>query len=155
MLEKSRAKLKFLYYKLIIERESPARIARGVAIGVFMSVSPLIGLHTVIIIILAYLLKGSKTAAILGSFLCNPLTIPVILFIDYEVGLFVCKQFHLNYTQMLLSDFKDFHLLDQGLEIFIPAMVGSVIIGCVLSLISYRISKKYFTRIFNERNQIS
>jgi len=155
MLEKTRAKLKFLYYKLILERESPARIARGVAIGVFMSVSPLLGIHTVIIIILSYLLKGSKTAGILGSFLCNPITLPLILFIDYEVGIFICKIFSLDYSQMLLSDFKEFDLIDEGMEIFVPAMIGSLFVGILLALPSYYFSKKYFTRIFNERKNIS
>ncbi len=155
MLEKSRAKLKFLYYKLILDRESPARIARGVAIGVFMSLSPLLGLHTIIIVILAFLFRGSKTAGILGSFICNPLTIPVILFVDYEVGIYVCKLFNMSYSQMLLSDFKHFDLLEQGLEIFIPAMIGSVILGAVLSVPAYYLSKKYFTRIFNDRKHLS
>ena len=152
MILKFREKVKSLYYSLILGRENPERIARGIAIGVFVAMSPFLGIHTVLCILFAIVLRGSKTAAVLGSLFCNPISLPLIFFIDYEAGLFVLKAFKMNYSHMILSDFKDFKILQQGLELFVPIVVGSIFLGTIFSIISYYFSKKYFTKIFNEKN---
>ena len=151
MLIKLREKVRSLYYSLILGRENPKRIAKGISIGVFVSVSPLLGIHTILCVVLALIFRASKTAAVLGSLICNPITIPFIFFIDYEVGIYVCKIFKMNYSHMILADFKNFKILEQGLQIFIPVLIGSIFLGLILAIISYYYSKKYFTKIFNEQ----
>jgi uncharacterized protein (DUF2062 family) len=155
LLEKFIGKVRAYYYQLILGRENPTRIAKGIAIGVFTSFSPLIGIHTLLCIGFALIFRASKSAAILGSLICNPVTFPFMLFADYEVGILTCKIFNMNYTHYFLSDFKDLHLLEQGLEIFVPMLIGSVLIGAVAAAIGYIFSKYYFTKIFNEEKYIS
>ncbi len=149
MLRKSINKVKSYYYQLILARENPKRIAKGIAIGVLIAFSPLLGIHTILCIALALIFRASKSAAILGSFLCNPITFPFILFIDYEVGILICKIFKMNYTHYIISDFKNFHILEQGLELLVPMLIGSVIVGIIAAIPSYIFSKYYFTKIFN------
>ena len=155
MLRKLIAKFRGFYYQLILAREAPNRIASGIAIGVFIAWSPLLGIHTVLCILLAFVFKASKTASILGSLLCNPLTIPFILFIDYEVGILICNLLKINYTHMILSDFKNIDLLKTGMEVLVPALIGSFVLGIVNAVPAYFLSKIYFTKIFNEQKNLS
>ena len=62
-------------------RESPHRIALAFAIGVFMGISPLLGLHYIGGVLLAMLFRLNKLVAIIGISVNNPWTIvPVSTF---------------------------------------------------------------------------
>jgi len=67
----------------------PHYVALGMAIGVFISATPTMPFHTVIAIALAFVLRGSKPAAAIGVWFCNPVTIPFLYFWSYKVGMFV------------------------------------------------------------------
>ena len=56
-------------------RESPHRIALAFAIGVFMGISPLLGLHYIGGVLLAMLFRLNKLVAIIGISVNNPWTI--------------------------------------------------------------------------------
>jgi len=57
-------------------RGDPHNVSLGVAIGVFVSVTPSIPFHAFMAVSLAYLFRGNKLAASLGVWVSNPLTIP-------------------------------------------------------------------------------
>jgi uncharacterized protein len=65
---------------------SPASVAGGLAVGVAVACTPMIGLHLVLSIGIAVLTRTSTPAAILGSFAANPWTYPFTLAADYEIG---------------------------------------------------------------------
>ncbi len=54
----------------------PHYIALGMAIGVFVSITPTIPFHTVIALAMVIALPGSKAAAALSVWFSNPITIP-------------------------------------------------------------------------------
>jgi len=56
-------------------RESPHRIALAFAVGVFMGISPLLGLHYIGGVLLAMLFRLNKLVAIIGISVNNPWTI--------------------------------------------------------------------------------
>ena len=64
----------------------PHYVAVGMAIGVFIGITPTIPLHTVIAVALAFVLRGSKPAAIIGVWFANPITIPLFYWASYEIG---------------------------------------------------------------------
>nr|WP_242511865.1 DUF2062 domain-containing protein [Rhodobaculum claviforme] len=66
--------------------DTPRRIARGIAAGMFASCTPLFGLHFVIAALGARLLGGNILAALLGTFLGNPLTFPLIVETSVQLG---------------------------------------------------------------------
>ena len=147
-------KIREYYYLLIKGRESPERIAKGFAIGVFIAFSPFLGFHTGLCVVLSLLLNGSKTASILSSLvICNPLTIPVIFFSEYEIGKTLMKFLKLEAGVIHLSDFNHLTLksiVEFGKTIALPIFIGSIVVGVVFSIIAYFISKRYFQKIFNE-----
>lgn len=66
----------FGYVKHRLRRlpDTPEKISRGIAAGVFTSFTPFYGLHFVVAILLARLVRGNMLAAVLGTFFGNPLT---------------------------------------------------------------------------------
>lgn len=58
--------------------DTPEKISRGIAAGVFTSFTPFYGLHFIIAAVSARLVRGNILAALLGTFFGNPLTyIPI------------------------------------------------------------------------------
>ena len=58
--------------------EPPHELAKSFAVGVLVAFSPLLGLHTIIILLLAWALRLNKVVALSGTFINNPWTIPVV-----------------------------------------------------------------------------
>ncbi|KDB02700.1 hypothetical protein U879_16020 [Defluviimonas sp. 20V17] len=66
--------------------DQPHRIARGIAAGVFISFTPFFGFHFVIAAGLAWLMGGNMVAALLATFVGNPITFPFIMTLSVELG---------------------------------------------------------------------
>lgn len=66
--------------------DEPHRIARGVFAGVFVSFTPLFGFHFLSAAGLAWLMRGNILAALLATFVGNPITTPFIAVTAVETG---------------------------------------------------------------------
>ena len=73
-----REKTKALYQKMVGEEASSTYIARGWAIGMFWGCSAPFGIQLMISIPCAFLLRGSKIGATLGTFITNHFSIFII-----------------------------------------------------------------------------
>ncbi len=62
------------------------RIARGVAAGVFVCFTPLFGLHFLTATLIAWVIRGNILAALLATFVGNPLTFPLIAELSLRLG---------------------------------------------------------------------
>ncbi|MCP4673286.1 MAG: DUF2062 domain-containing protein [Desulfobacula sp.] len=62
----------------------PRYVAFGMAIGVFVAITPTIPFYTVLAIALAVFLKASKPAAIIGACVSNPFTVVFLYFASYK-----------------------------------------------------------------------
>jgi uncharacterized protein (DUF2062 family) len=78
----------FHYVKHRMRRlpDSPERIARGVWAGVFVTFSPLFGMHFVFAVLLARLMKGNMLASLMATFVGNPLTFVFIALASLKSG---------------------------------------------------------------------
>ena len=79
----------------------PRFVARGMAAGIFIAITPTIPLHTVLAILLAFGIRGSKPAAILGVWVSNPVTIPIFYYACYKVGLLVTGTTGAGFDQVM------------------------------------------------------
>jgi len=66
--------------------DEPHRIARGVFAGVFVSFTPFFGFHFLSAALLGWVMRGNIIAALLATFVGNPLTTPVIAITSVELG---------------------------------------------------------------------
>jgi uncharacterized protein (DUF2062 family) len=63
---------------LLMERATPQELAFAVALGVFLGAVPLIGCHTLVILVAAALLRLNRVAAVAASQLCMPPVVPAL-----------------------------------------------------------------------------
>ncbi|MEW6672870.1 MAG: DUF2062 domain-containing protein [Thermodesulfobacteriota bacterium] len=124
-------------------RGDPHYIAVGMAIGVFVAITPTIPFHTAIALALAFILRGSKPAAVIAVWVSNPVTIPFFYLGSYKVGNFILGNsipFDPKYESLA-------ELAKLGLNATIALMVGGVILGIVPGIAAYFITRKIFTTL--------
>jgi uncharacterized protein len=75
-----------LLLELMGREEPPERVAAAVALGVGVGLSPFIGFHFILAIVLAFLFRLNKLDTVLGSFAGNPWTLPAVYAMGYRLG---------------------------------------------------------------------
>ncbi len=78
--------LEYLGHRVRRLPDTPHRIALGFACGVFASFTPLFGLHLVAAAVLARALRSNIVAALIGTLVGNPATIPFIAGMSLWLG---------------------------------------------------------------------
>ncbi len=82
------------------------RISRGVATGVFVCFTPFFGLHFVMASAIAWAIRGNILAALLATFVGNPLTFPIIAEVSLEVGTRIMGMPHTVHLPQLVEAFS-------------------------------------------------
>ena len=72
---------------------SPNELAIGLSSGIAVSFTPFIGFHALIALSLAWILRGSMAAALVGTLFGNPWTFPFLWYISIELGNFFFENF--------------------------------------------------------------
>jgi uncharacterized protein (DUF2062 family) len=128
------------YHKLRLLRlkEHPQKIARGFSAGVFAGCFPLLGLQFVMAIIFAFIIKGNKFTAIIGTWISNPFTyVPLFLF-NFQVGKLIVDIF-IPHNQMEFNWDSLKQISDLGTEITATLLLGSTIVALCSSFIAYHL----------------
>lgn len=141
--------IRLLYLRLLRLKGQPGEVAGGMAIGVFIGMTPTVPLHTVLAVLIAFLLRKSKLAAALGVWICNPLLLPFVYFLDYEVGRIITGTTPPSFT---VSDFSIHNLIELGWDISYPLFVGGLVMGLVLAIPSYFVTKRIIM-LYRERRR--
>ncbi len=130
-----------LAHKLLDLHDTPHAIAGGVAIGMFIGFTPLFGLKTLLCLGLAYLLRCNPIAAVIAVSLHDVVTPfwPVLLKIEYDIGAYVLRLFHM--TPPALAN-HHFHLAElmkwtTFLHVGLPLLVGSIFLSTPAAIIAY------------------
>jgi uncharacterized protein (DUF2062 family) len=126
-----------VYYRFLKIRGNPKEIALGFALGIFVGMTPFMGLHTAIAVPLAALLKWNKFSAALAVWISNPLSAPVIYGVTYFVG---AKVLFIHNGYKLPSEFNLdalFYTLRSAPEIIGILLIGGVAVGLPLAAVGY------------------
>jgi uncharacterized protein (DUF2062 family) len=118
---------------LLTERATPLELAFAVALGVFLGAVPLIGFHTLAILIAAALLRLNRMAAVAASQFCMP---PVAPALCIEAGHFL--RFGHFLTLQGIDGLRSASFLElgyKGLGCLWDWCIGSVPVGTVLALL--------------------
>ncbi len=144
----------------------PHYIAFGMAIGVFVAITPTIPFHTVLAIALAVFFRASKAAAVIGVWVSNPFTVVFLYFACYKAGhLFFGNTLNaLDSIRILIehleSDIKftlkinyfiDF--IQTNLRTFMIMNLGGIILGVPAGFISYFITKNAFIKMRRKKRE--
>jgi len=129
--------LKERFFRLLKLNNSPPEIAIGVAIGVFIAILPVYGLHTILVIITALLIKRvNKIAILLGTSISTTLTFPFVTWGGYNLGRLILGN---NYPPLQWQTFKHFSY-KTILNFYYPLFIGSLIMALALAVVFYFIA---------------
>jgi hypothetical protein len=134
-----RDRINDFYNRFLSLNGKPEEIARAMALGVFIGMTPTIPLHTALVMISCLIFRQNITAAMLGAtIVSNPLTIPFLYLAGYELGVLVLG---LGANPFVLADYDVRSILEIGWHILYPLMVGGLLLACVFAMPSYFITR--------------
>ena len=131
---------RYVVYRLRRLSDTPHAVALGFAAGVFAALTPFIGTHLMMAVLIAWVIGGSVVAAVLGTFVGNPLTYPAIWYGTYQLGNLLLRG-KTQAPQIDLSPGIFQTSLDQLWPIIKPMTVGCLPLGLALAALSYVIVK--------------
>jgi uncharacterized protein (DUF2062 family) len=108
---------------------SPAEISFAIAIGIFVAFIPMVGVHTALAFVLAWVLRINPVIVFLGTQVSNPLTFPLQVVISAQAGHLLLHGgfLHLEWS----AD------IDWINTLLWPTLLGSLILGIVFSVAIY------------------
>ena len=137
------------FRRLLALDDPPERTALAFSIGVFIAFSPLLGLHTILATLIAFLFRFNKIAVYTGTFINNPfLTLVPIIISSYALGAFLLGR-PLRIPAQGLALLEEPHLLtgDYYRELFHeswyivwPFTIGGTVLSVVCSLVAYPVT---------------
>lgn len=143
---------KFLKYRVLHIDDTPHRIALGLAIGIFVTWTPTLGFQMALTVMLAALCRANKLVGIPFVWISNPLTAVPLYGLNYLIGAWVLPG---NYSWNEFSVAIDKAIKLNGgwfdkavawwgatLQVFWPLWVGSILVGLVLGLASYFVTRR-------------
>lgn len=147
--------LKAFYIRIIRSKHTVHSIALAVAVGIFVGCFVPPGLHTVVVLLLAFLLKIDKILSFATTWIANPYTMPFM----YPAFCYVGSRFinpsltfkhieHILINSIKDSSWDSFKFI--GEEIFFSFLIGGFIAGMVLGLIGY-----FLTYIFLKKYRLN
>jgi len=123
----------------LVGHSDPKEVALGLAIGAAVSLTPLIGLHAVLAVLLASITPSNRLAAILGTQVGNPFTLPFFFWLEYKIGSWITGvqvTTSLSFSQIGLEEAADRMVKLFG-EAAWPFSVGMVILAVLVGLVVY------------------
>lgn len=147
----------YVLYRLRRLPDQPHKIGRGVAAGVFISFTPLHGLHFLAAAGIAWVIGGNILAALLATFVGNPITFPFIAYASTWLGRELLgthgrlsakkilnesadasMQVWHNFTAMFGHGTPHWDRLGSFYhDIYQPYMVGGLILGIIAAVVAH------------------
>ena len=159
-LEPRRA-ARYYYLRFIRLKGHPSVLARGVAVGTFVGITPTLPFHTILALLFAFLLRGSKIAALLATILVsNPFTFFLQYYFSWKIGNWFTPGKHSweeveilieaiiskgNFGETMTA------LAGIGLESFMILIVGGIILAVPFTIAFYLLSYLFFRSIQKKR----
>ncbi len=139
--------------------DTPHKISLGMSCGIFASFTPLFGLHFLIAGLLSYVLRANVLASLIGTFIGNPITFPIITVFNLKLGEWILgsSEYSSGDGGKIFEGFLDFIFLiyksffTEGsigensvpkmneffIGVFIPYSLGGLIFGIFIAILSY------------------
>jgi uncharacterized protein (TIGR03546 family) len=138
------------YERFLKIRGHPREIALGFGLGLFIGMTPFMGLHTIAAVAVAALFKWNKISAAISVWITNAVTAPIIYGITYLVGAWLMgieRAFNLKEINSLSAVSE---LILKTPEIVWAMIVGGMVIGLPLAIIGYYVAFSITSRYQEE-----
>lgn len=148
-------------------RAEPEAVAGGVAIGMFLGFTPFVGFKTLLALLLAWMTRCSKIAAVIAVTLHDVLIViaPFMLWLEFKIGNLVLQRPHATlFTHTPPEPIPGHHFLNLWLHwssyfnwtyfswdfvntFIIPVLIGSIIVAIPCAIASYFITHTLLLRM--------
>lgn len=151
-------KRKTLYARMVrwlLEHQgTPHSVALGFAVGMFVALTPTVGVQMILGAAIAQLLRANRLLPVALAWITNPFTIVPIYYFNYRVGQIFMggdsekgRQFIESLSKVSLLDFDHFistmgSMLSKFGGIALVLWVGSLIVASVAAAISYPVVRR-------------
>lgn len=133
----------YIKHRLVRLSDSSHSIGLGIAIGMGVSFTPLLGTHFIQAGIIAWALRANIFSAMIGTFFGNPWTFPIFWWAGFSLGSYLFSFWGIKGADNIPDDIT-FDLMwelikSEPLTLFLPWMLGGYILMCVCILVTYPI----------------
>ena len=165
---------RYIQHRLHRLPDPPHRIARGIFAGVMVTFSPLFGFHFLLAAGAAWVMRGNILAALLATFVGNPLTFVPIGVVSLQLGHFLMgrhapfghevqrslggkfvdagRDLQHNIWSIFTGESADWsHLTLFYDEVFLPYLVGGIVAGLIAGTIAYYLALPVIQAYQNRR----
>ena len=142
--------MKSFVLQLALKERCPSKFSLSVCYGVFIALSPFMGVHTAMIFIFAWALRLNLPITFAVAYLNNPWTVGPLLFGEYAFGKWIVGL--LGWSKYLhnpawVSSFNKMltHYVGLPKICFWSFIIGASVLTLVVSLLLYPVIKYLFT----------
>lgn len=142
MIEQIKKEIARQWARLQEVRDTPHAVSLGFAAGIYIGFFPLVGLKTLLALLLAWLLRSNKIAAVVGVTLHDislPVA-PVLMRMEYDIGYWLLSHPHHLPSSLVhpghdsLRHYLNWHAMLTTGE---PVIVGAAILGAPVAAAIY------------------
>ena len=138
-----------MHHRIARIEGTPYAIASGFACGAAISFTPFVGLHFIIAGFIAWIVRGNIFTSAVGTAIGNPWTFPFIWASTYNLGVNILGWEATDDIMIRMRDmFSSFTIVDLVRDptrvlgpfletVFLPMLLGGVIIGGMLWIVFY------------------
>ncbi len=145
--------LRYHYLRFKRLKDDPKKLAKGVTIGIFVGITPIVPLRTVLIFTLCFCLGGNAVGALIAAALVgNPLTLCGQYFVSWWIGSLIFPnvlswQRVKEVTNLVASQgFASLSTLaDLGLDAIMVVLCGGIILALPFTITAYYSTYRFFT----------
>lgn len=133
---------KYWFFRLVRVPHTPHQTAMGLTVGVLAGYLPIIPLQMLLAVSLAVVVRGSKLAAAVGTWVTNPVTWIPAHMLYYYIGRAIVP-FDVPHFSPAAIDVNV--ILDSSWRLYLTLVVGSTVMAVPSCLLSYILSLKVLT----------
>ncbi len=143
---------RFFIYRVLHVDDTPHRIALGLAIGIFITWTPTMGLQMILTVMLASLMRANKFVGVPFVWISNPVTAVPLYGFNYLVGTWVLPGGNYSVSEFTESLSKAVFIgggwMDKigawwqaTYDFFLPLWVGSIVVALILAVPTYVVTR--------------
>jgi uncharacterized protein (DUF2062 family) len=142
--------------------DTPHAIALGTAIGLFVGMTPTVGIQMVIVLAVAFLTRRlfhfNRVAALIAVYISNPLTTVPIYWFNYRLGAVFMEETVSKAEFAALFRYRDFSGWWESVKaitvtVGLPLLVGSLVMGSIFALASYPLMRRSLEQVQHRRRE--
>lgn len=120
---------RFLAEDILGSKDSPRKKALSIALGLFIGLSPFWGLHTLLVLGLAFLFKLNKPIAFAFSNISLPPFIPFVLYLSVQTGVWITGEENFFSPDDIIDNLV-------ALKVLKTYLIGSFALATIISVLS-------------------